>query len=151
MPSTYRCAVGVPEMPIKEVRLSKEIVSLNIMPCCGLCGLRSSEQDPHAALDVSRHDCGCRQDSWKRDTSLKTICNHYNRSMRYTCVRGKWRNGQRERKFNTFYHLSRVLLDTCVRITRWIVDNDESSTVIAALTIALSFRSVVALSLSLLF
>ena len=38
------------------------------------------------------------------------------------------------------------MLDTCVQVTGWIVDNDESDAVTAALKIALSSRSNVDLN-----
>lgn len=57
-------------------------------------------------------------------------------------MRGKWRIGRYERRFQTLSHLSMVILHTCVRITREMVDNDEFGAVTANLTIALSSRSV---------
>ncbi|GFT12274.1 hypothetical protein TNCV_4005301 [Trichonephila clavipes] len=52
--------------------------------------------------------------------------------------RGKRRDIRRGREFLSLIRLRRGMLDACVRTTRWIVDNNESIAVTAALTINLS-------------
>ena len=104
--------------------------------------------------------------SWKRDSSLKILLTSQRsfsligqgttligldlrvriavltlRSRRCTGVRGKHHNGLSKHKYFSLSHVSRVMLDTWVQVTRWAIDNNESGTVIAFLTIALSSRS----------
>ena len=57
----------------------------------------------------------------------------------------KRHNGRWEHKFRSLSHVSRVILDTHLQPTRWIVDNIESGTVTVTLTIAGSWRSTVVL------
>ncbi|GFT08012.1 hypothetical protein TNCV_2589371 [Trichonephila clavipes] len=61
-------------------------------------------------------------------------------------VSGRWRSGRYERKFCSISRLWMVMVDTLVRVTRLMVDNDESSTMTADLTTNLSSWSVVDLS-----
>ena len=76
---------------------------------------------------------------------------HSNRNLRRTNVIGKHHKGKREDKIRSLSHLPKVKLNSCVRATRWMVDNDESGAMTAAETIALTSRSLVALDLSLPF
>ena len=62
-----------------------------------------------------------------------------------TGLRNKHHNGQREYKFRFMSYVPKVMMDTCVQAKRWIVDNDKFGALTAALTIALSSCSTMAL------
>ena len=51
-----------------------------------------------------------------------------------------WRKGLCECKFHSLRHLQWVMLHTCVKAIRWIVDNDESCAVKTALAIEILLR-----------
>ena len=88
-------------------------------------------------------------------TQLETelVSKDYTSPVRHDSYRSRWcigmrskrHNGQRERKFHFRGHLPRTMLDSCVRATRLLIDNDESGDVTAALTITLSFCTAVVL------
>ncbi|GFV37342.1 hypothetical protein TNCV_1376551 [Trichonephila clavipes] len=61
MPSTYRCAVYVPEMTTKSVRLSKEMKSRTIASICESVWRAIVRAGSYASLDVSEYVCGFRQ------------------------------------------------------------------------------------------
>ena len=158
MLSTYRCAVRVSGMTTKGVWLSKDMTFQTITSCyvpvwhvIVRAGSLHCLGRLQARLRLSlRH-------SWKRDSLLKTIRpqsgqilidrarRHTNRILRHTDVISKHYNGKRERKFRFPSHLPRVMLDSCLRATRWIVYNDKSGALTASLTIALSSRFTVVL------
>ncbi|GFW51231.1 hypothetical protein TNCV_3595131 [Trichonephila clavipes] len=64
-----------------------------------------------------------------------------------TGMRGKQRNGQRERKFQTLSLLWRVMLDTCIRDIQWVIDNEESGAMTTAAVAVLKVISVLVDSL----
>ena len=60
-------------------------------------------------------------------------------------MRDKCHSSQCEYKFHSLSHVPRVVFDACVHATGWRVDNNESISVTAVLTISLSSHSTVVL------
>ncbi|UYV68098.1 Transposase [Cordylochernes scorpioides] len=104
-----------------------------------------------------RHVCDGRQDTVRNETRYETIRpqsaqfqvdrsrRHCSRTCRSTDVRGKHRNGRKALRFRSISRLLMVILDTCVPVTRLMVDNVDSGAATAILTIARSSLPVVAL------
>ncbi|GFY26161.1 hypothetical protein TNCV_354771 [Trichonephila clavipes] len=69
----------------------------------------------------------------------------YNLALPCAGVNGRWRSGWYEQNFCSFCRLGMVIVDTRVWVARLMVDNDESGTVTADLTINMSSRSAGAL------
>ena len=117
--------------------------------CCGPMWLAIVRADSPLALDISRNIYGCRQDTLRNGTHHLRLCfpsqpqflidrarHHSNRTRQFTSVRDKLHNSRWEHKLLSLSQVQKVMLDTCVQATRWIMENDESS----ALTTALTFK-----------
>ena len=140
----------MPEI-ITRIQLPKNMTPQTITTCCGpvwLAIVRTSPLQCTGRLNTrmwmsSGHSC-----NW--DSSLKTYCPqsaqfHFNWTRRCTGVRDKRNNDGRELKLRSLRRVSRVMFDTYSQAKQWIIYNQESGGVTAALTITLPSRTILAL------
>ena len=125
--SSWNCAVTVPEMIIRRIRLLKAMITLILPPYCGSVWLATVRaRFSHCPGHLQTRLTLSSGHSWKQGSSLKTIrpqsgqfhidwvWHKSNWTWQGTGGRGQNHNSQWDQKFCSLSHLLRVTLDSYV-------------------------------------